>query len=246
MSRLYPISPGRRNAVRERDRSPLSFAKLRSERTRVSCSPDRNAPTLLNTILFTQRKSRQNGDIARFWCITVRGVSSARGRSIAPCPAADHQSNEVCAGASGVYRPRSPISFEYSVMGIIAIPGMMTGAILGGADVRQAARLQMIIMFMITASSTLSCIAGTLFTLYECIDSEHRIRSDRIFARPHVLRRVSGDAVQAVVDSVRRLWSLSVKQIIREGDLVNGDEVGVNGRHGRGIYSPSERSPLLP
>ncbi len=34
-----------------------------------------------------------------------------------------------------------------SVIGLISIPGMMTGAIIGGQSVEQAARLQMIIMF---------------------------------------------------------------------------------------------------
>ncbi|KAH9970565.1 UPF0014-domain-containing protein [Lactifluus volemus] len=72
-----------------------------------------------------------------------------------------------------------------SIIGIIAIPGMMTGAILGGADVQQAARLQMIIMFMITAACGLSCMLAICFVLSVVVDSEHRIRSDRIELRPH-------------------------------------------------------------
>jgi hypothetical protein len=138
---------------------------------------------------------------------------------------------------------------ELSVIGIISIPGMMTGAILGGANVEQAARLQMIIMFMISASSGLSCIAATLFTLYECVDSEHRIRGDRIYTRPHALHRLTSETVRAVVgtvwaivDSVRRTWDLAVKRMLREKVVV----VGSNGASGPGIYSPSERSRLLP
>ena len=130
---------------------------------------------------------------------------------------------------------------------------MMTGAILGGADVEQAARLQMIIMFMISASSTLSCIAATLFTLYECVDSEHRIRGDRIFTRPHAVHRVSGDIGRALVStvwgivySVRRTWILAVKKVLREKEIVVSDGDLSDSRHGQGIYSPSERSPLLP
>jgi hypothetical protein len=84
------------------------------------------------------------------------------------------------------------------VTGIIAIPGMMSGAILGGADVQQAARLQMIIMFMITASCALACIVATLLALSVCVDSEHRIRSERIDSRHHALRRTSSAAVGAV------------------------------------------------
>ena len=94
-----------------------------------------------------------------------------------------------------------------SVTGIIAIPGMMSGAILGGADVQQAARLQMVIMFMITASGALACIVATLLALSVCIDAEHRIRSERIDTRHHVLRRTSSAAVGAVTVAVQRAWT---------------------------------------
>ncbi|KDN50631.1 hypothetical protein RSAG8_01129, partial [Rhizoctonia solani AG-8 WAC10335] len=63
------------------------------------------------------------------------------------------------------------------VIGLISIPGMMTGAILGGASVDQAAKLQMVIMFMINAS-----IVGMFSALYRAVDDCARIRSDRIFS----------------------------------------------------------------
>ncbi|OMH84090.1 UPF0014 membrane protein [Zancudomyces culisetae] len=42
-----------------------------------------------------------------------------------------------------------------SITGLISIPGMMTGQIIGGADVMQAAHSQQIIMFLIAATTTL-------------------------------------------------------------------------------------------
>jgi uncharacterized protein (TIGR00245 family) len=99
-----------------------------------------------------------------------------------------------------------PVINQMSVTGIIAIPGMMSGAILGGADVQQAARLQMVIMFMITASCALACIVATLLALNVCVDAEHRIRSERIDRRPHALSRTSSAAVGAVASSVQRTW----------------------------------------
>jgi len=128
-----------------------------------------------------------------------------------------------------------------SVMGIISIPGMMTGAILGGASVQQAARLQMIIMFMISASSTFSCTIATFFTLGVCVDSEHRIRSDRIDARPLTFRSVGQGTFWAIVGAAQRTWNL-VKGKAKhdmEGDVVVGSG------NGHGIHSPSERTPLL-
>jgi hypothetical protein len=115
------------------------------------------------------------------------------------------------------------------VIGIISIPGTMTGAILGGADVEPAARLQMIIMFMISASSVLACIIVSLFTLYVCVDSEHRIRGDRIYTRPHPFRRAISGVLWAAVGSVRGAW------------------VALTGSVKKGEVDPrSERAPLLP
>lgn len=56
----------------------------------------------------------------------------------------------------------------------------MTGAILGGSSVHQAAKLQMIIMFMITASTTLASVFTTFAAISVTVDDQHRIRGDRI------------------------------------------------------------------
>jgi hypothetical protein len=57
---------------------------------------------------------------------------------------------------------------------------MMTGAILGGSSVQQAAKLQMIIVFMITASTTLASVFITFAAIFVLVDREHRVRLDRI------------------------------------------------------------------
>jgi hypothetical protein len=64
---------------------------------------------------------------------------------------------------------------------------MMTGAILGGSSVQQAAMLQMIIMFMISSATTLASIFSTMTVIAVTIDSEHRIRDDRIYGGMHDL-----------------------------------------------------------
>ena len=83
---------------------------------------------------------------------------------------------------------RSP-SACFSVIGIIAIPGMMTGAILGGSSVAQAAKLQMVIMFMISACTALAAIVTTVVTLGIVVDNEHRVRPDRVDVNEHVIWR---------------------------------------------------------
>jgi len=83
----------------------------------------------------------------------------------------------------------TPTINQMSVIGIIAIPGMMTGAILGGSSVEQAAKLQMIIMFMISASTALASIFTTVLALGMVVDADHRVRSDRVDVREHAVYR---------------------------------------------------------
>jgi uncharacterized protein (TIGR00245 family) len=83
----------------------------------------------------------------------------------------------------------TPTINQMSVIGIIAIPGMMTGAILGGSSVDQAAKLQMIIMFMISASTALASIFTTVLALGMVVDADHRVRSDRVDVREHAVYR---------------------------------------------------------
>ncbi|KAI9344048.1 hypothetical protein BDR26DRAFT_858070 [Obelidium mucronatum] len=73
-----------------------------------------------------------------------------------------------------------PTISQMSVMGLISIPGMMTGQILGGASIDDAVRYQQIILFMITAASSMSATSAVLSCLYICVDEQSRLRLDRI------------------------------------------------------------------
>ncbi|KAG6879789.1 hypothetical protein C0992_011587 [Termitomyces sp. T32_za158] len=83
----------------------------------------------------------------------------------------------------------TPVVNQMSVIGMIAIPGMMTGALLGGAPVDQAAYLQMIIMFMISSATALASFFSAIAVIIITVDTEHRIRPDRIDDKPFVLWR---------------------------------------------------------
>ena len=72
---------------------------------------------------------------------------------------------------------------------MISIPGAMTGSILGGASVTQAARLQMVLMFLISSVVVLSSIVATGFALMIVVDKDHRIRMDRIDSSMFVVWR---------------------------------------------------------
>jgi putative ABC transport system permease protein len=49
----------------------------------------------------------------------------------------------------------TPTVNSLMVVGLVSIPGMMTGQILGGADPREAARYQIVVMLMIAAAAAI-------------------------------------------------------------------------------------------
>ena len=84
---------------------------------------------------------------------------------------------------------------------------MMTGAILGGSSVQQAARLQMVIMFMISSSTALASIVTTFLALGVVVDAEHRVRTDRIDVRPHAVYRARDRFIARVVQRSKERWA---------------------------------------
>ncbi|MFZ5596428.1 MAG: ABC transporter permease [Bacillota bacterium] len=52
----------------------------------------------------------------------------------------------------------TPTINSLMVVGLVSLPGMMTGQILGGADPREAVRYQIVVMLMITAAAAVGCL----------------------------------------------------------------------------------------
>ena len=125
-------------------------------------------------------------------------------------------------------------------MGIITVPGMMVRAILDGADIEQAARLQMIIVFMISASNALSCIVAMHLALMVCVDSQCRIRLDRIDMRPHELCRACSSIIEAIIGIAGRTGIFAISSIKH---LVQQVRIGSDSH--ANPASDSERTQLL-
>ncbi|KAJ2863048.1 hypothetical protein GGH94_003879 [Coemansia aciculifera] len=85
-----------------------------------------------------------------------------------------------------------PTITNMSITGLISIPGMMTGWILSGADVLEAARYQQVVMFMISASTAASTLASVLFCTFMLVDHTPMLRLDRLVASDG--SRLSGSA----------------------------------------------------
>jgi putative ABC transport system permease protein len=65
------------------------------------------------------------------------------------------------------------------VVGLVSLPGMMTGQILAGADPRQAVRYQIVVMLMIAAAVAIGCLALVGLSYKRLFTSESALR-------PHV------------------------------------------------------------
>lgn len=125
----------------------------------------------------------------------------------------------------------TPSVNQMSVLGLISIPGMMTGALLGGASVQQAARLQMVIIFMISAATALASIVCTTLALGVIVDGEARVRVERVDPRKAAVWRARDRSVSAV-----GVWLKGMREAMRR--RVQGNTNGHGNGHG-------ERDPLL-
>ncbi|MEO0637890.1 MAG: ABC transporter permease [Pseudomonadota bacterium] len=82
-----------------------------------------------------------------------------------------------------VHRGLMPTINAMSAIGLVTIPGMMTGQLLAGADVMQAAKYQMILMFMIAGVSIIGVIGAVYAMAHRLTDHRHRLRLDRLQKR---------------------------------------------------------------
>ena len=73
-----------------------------------------------------------------------------------------------------------PVVNSMMIMGLVSLPGMMTGQILAGADPAQAVRYQVLIMFMI-ASCVALATGGVVALAYRSLFSpRHQLRSEKL------------------------------------------------------------------
>ncbi|OSM04358.1 ABC transporter permease [Magnetofaba australis] len=75
-----------------------------------------------------------------------------------------------------------PILNTLSAAGLVTLPGMMTGQILGGADPMTAVRYQILIMFMIAAGVGFGAFAAVGLGARRLFDNRSRLRLERLHA----------------------------------------------------------------
>ncbi len=82
-----------------------------------------------------------------------------------------------------VRRGMIPILNTMMVVGIVSLPGMMTGQILAGADPMLAVKYQILIMFMIAASTAMGAMLMSMLTARKLFSREQRLLRERILRR---------------------------------------------------------------
>ena len=82
-----------------------------------------------------------------------------------------------------VKRGMIPILNSMTVVGIVSLPGMMTGQILEGADPLEAVKYQIVVMFMLCAATALGSIMIALQVFKRLFDEQHRLVEGQIRRR---------------------------------------------------------------
>ena len=75
-----------------------------------------------------------------------------------------------------------PVINSMSAMGLVSLPGMMTGQILGGVAPMEAVKYQILIMLFIAASTGLGVMTIISLSGRVLFDQRHRLRLDRLKA----------------------------------------------------------------
>ena len=73
-----------------------------------------------------------------------------------------------------------PIINQMSAAGIITLPGMMTGQILAGMAPLEAAKYQILILFLLAGGAGLGALAATYVAVWRATDERDRLRLDRL------------------------------------------------------------------
>jgi putative ABC transport system permease protein len=73
-----------------------------------------------------------------------------------------------------------PIINSMSATGVVSLPGMMTGQILGGVAPAEAVKYQILIMFLIAGATGLGSVAAVLAGVFRLTDRRHRLRLDHL------------------------------------------------------------------
>jgi putative ABC transport system permease protein len=81
---------------------------------------------------------------------------------------------------SSIRRGMVPIVNQMSAAGIITLPGIMTGQLLAGMDPIEAAKYQILLLFLLTGAGGLAAAGAVYMAARSMTDDRQRLRSHRL------------------------------------------------------------------
>lgn len=84
---------------------------------------------------------------------------------------------------ASIRRGMIPIINSMMVVGIVSLPGMMTGQILAGANPIEAVKYQVVVMFMLVASTAMGSTGVALLTYRRLFNTRHQLERGAIGPR---------------------------------------------------------------
>lgn len=81
---------------------------------------------------------------------------------------------------AAIRRGLIPVINQMSAAGLITLPGIMTGQILGGMDPLEAAKYQILLLFLLTGAGGLAAAGSVLLAARAISDERQRLRLDRL------------------------------------------------------------------
>jgi putative ABC transport system permease protein len=76
-----------------------------------------------------------------------------------------------------------PIINQMSAAGVITLPGMMTGQILAGMAPLEAAKYQILLLFLLSGGAGLGALGAVYVATWRITDERDRLRLDRLVRR---------------------------------------------------------------
>jgi putative ABC transport system permease protein len=81
---------------------------------------------------------------------------------------------------AAIRRGMIPIINQMSAAGVITLPGIMTGQLLAGMDPIDAAKYQILLLFLLTGAGGLAAAGAVYLAAQSVMDERQRLRTDRL------------------------------------------------------------------
>jgi len=77
----------------------------------------------------------------------------------------------------------TPIINSMMIVGLVSLPGMMTGQLVSGMDPMQAVKYQIVIMFLIASATALGTVGVVVLTFLRLFNKDHQFLGSKVVSR---------------------------------------------------------------